>query len=304
MKHTAAFVFFGLSAVLLLAPLSASSSALDVRAVNADTIRTFSSKHAQRIVSLSPAATETLCSLGAFSQTAARTDYSDYPEEAVSIPSVGGFDGKTLSIEKILSYKPDLVYMTSGMHDYLVPTLRKYGIRIYISDASSVSGVITEITDMGKITGRTKEAAAVTGHIMSVLADVKSRTGTKSAPAVYWEIWKSPYMSVGETSFMNDLINNAGGRNIFSSIDQAYPLVSEESVIARNPAVIIIPDMEHETADSVSHRPGWNIIDAVKNSRITVVNSDVTSRPGPRIADAVLLLAKAIHPELSFDDIH
>jgi iron complex transport system substrate-binding protein len=193
--------------------------------------------------------------------------------------------------------------MTSGMHDYLVPTLKKYGISVYISDASSVKGVIDEITDMGKITGHTKEAAAVTGHIVSVLAGVKSRTGTRTAPSVYWEIWKSPYMSVGNTSFMNDLINNAGGVNIFSSIGQAYPLVSEESVIARNPSVIIIPDMEHETADSVSHRPGWNIIDAVKTGRITVVDSDVTSRPGPRIADAVLLLAKAIHPGLSFDDI-
>lgn len=284
-------------------PLTAADASVDVKAVNRAALRAFGSKHAERIVSLSPAATEILCAVGAFKQTAARTDFCDYPPEVTALPSVGGFDGKTLSIERIISYKPDLVYATYGMHDYLVNTLRTYGIQVYISDASLVKDVLAEIGDMGSITGHETEASAVQNHITSVLDAVSKKIQGHAVPAVYWEVWNSPYMSAGKDSFMNDLVTRAGGGNIFADIAQAYPIVSEETIIARKPDVMLIPDMEKETPLSVQNRAGWNTIPAVQHGRIICINADVTARPGPRIADAVLLLAKAIHPEISFDGI-
>ncbi|HAH62909.1 MAG TPA: hypothetical protein DCL73_12520, partial [Treponema sp.] len=185
--------------------LTAAATSVDVKSVNSATLRSFATKPAERIVSLSPAATETLCAVGAFGQIAARTDFCDYPEEVKTLPTVGGFDGKTLSIEKIISFKPDLVYATYGMHDYLVDTLRSYGIQVYISDASLVKDVLGEIRDMGKITGHEAEAENVRGHITSVLDAVSAKVQGKKAPAVYWEVWNAPYMSAGKTSFMNDL---------------------------------------------------------------------------------------------------
>lgn len=282
---------------------AAADVSLDVKAINSSAVQAFKSKPAERIVSLSPAATEILCSIGAFSQTAARTDFCDYPAEVKTLPSIGGFDGKTLSIEKIISYRPDLVYATYGMHDYLVNTLRSYGIQVYISDASFVTDVLTEIADMGSITGHDAEAAAVRNHITSVLDAVSTKMQGVAAPGVYLEVWNQPYMSAGKNSFMNDLITRAGGSNIFADINQAYPVVSEETIIARKPDVILIPDTESITPQSVKTRAGWSTIPAVRSGRIVRINSDVTARPGPRIADAVILLAKAMHPEISFDGI-
>jgi ABC-type Fe3+-hydroxamate transport system, periplasmic component len=270
---------------------------------NKETVLAFAEKPARRIVSLSPAATEILCAVGAFSQIAACTDFCDYPRNVKTLPTVGGFDGKTLSIEKILSFKPDLVYATRGMHDYLVGTLRSYGIRVYVSDASHVSDVLAEIGDMGTVTGHTAEGLAVQKHIMSVLDAVRVKVQGKKTPSVYWEIWNAPYMSAGKESFMNDLVSQAGGTNIFGDMEQAYPLVSEETIVTRNPDVIIIPDMEKQTLQSIQQRSGWNTIHAVQNGRVVFINADVTARPGPRIADAVLMLAKAIHSDLSFDGI-
>lgn len=258
---------------------------------------------AEHIVSLSPSATEILCAVGAFKQIAARTDFCDYPSEVRSLPSVGGFDGKTLSIEKIVSFHPDLVYATSGMHDYLIDVLKRYGIRVYISNASSIDDVLHEINDIGRITGHPDTAAAVQNHIQRVLTEIQSRIRNVKIPSVYWEIWNSPYMSAGNTSFMNGLLTAAGGKNIFADIDQAYPLVSEETIIVRNPDVVIIPDMEKETVSSVQNRPGWKAVSAVQKGHIICINADITARSGPRIAEAVLLLAKALHPDVSFEGI-
>lgn len=270
---------------------------------NSAVVAAFLSSPAKHIVSLSPAATETLCAVGAFSQIAARTSLCDFPPEVADLPCVGGFDGKTISIEKIVSFHPDLVYATAGMHDYLAPLLKEYGINLYLSNASSIESVCSEITDMGKITGHIQKAEKLTAHIKSIVSGIQSRISGKNTPSVYWEIWNSPYMSAGSTSFMNGLIKAAGGANVFSDITQAYPLVSEETIIARKPDVIIIPDMENESLVSIHARPGWKIIPAVHNKRVYFVNADLTARPGPRIGEAVLQLAKSIHPDISFEGI-
>jgi ABC-type Fe3+-hydroxamate transport system substrate-binding protein len=283
--------------------LAAADTSVDVKAVNRAALQAFDSKHAERIVSLSPAATEILCAVGAFNRIAARTDFCNYPENVQTLPSIGGFDGKTLSIEKIISYRPDLVYATYGMHDYLVGTLRSYGIQVYISDASFIKDVLAEIDGIGRITGHEADAAVVRNHITSVLDAVSTKIQGAATPGVYWEVWNQPYMSAGKNAFMNDLITSAGGSNIFADINQAYPVVSEETIIARKPDVILIPDTESITPQSVQNRAGWSSIPAVSSGRIIRINSDVTTRPGPRIADAVRILAKAIHPEISFDGI-
>ena len=112
----------------------------------------------QRIISLSPSATEILFAIGAQNQIAARSDFCDFPENAKNIPSVGGFDGKTLSIEKILSFSPDFVYLTNGMHNYLIPFLQKHNIAYYISVADSIQTVLQEIAEIGKITNHQLQA--------------------------------------------------------------------------------------------------------------------------------------------------
>lgn len=239
-----------------------------------------------RIVSLGASATEILFAVGAGEQVVARTDFCNFPPEASSIPSLGGFDGKTFSLESIIAYKPDFVVLFAGMHDHLIEPLQKYEIQYFLSDATSIEKVLAEIQEIGKITGHESEAAALVSDIetsINNLAFISSKT-------VYWEVWNAPYMTIGSTSFINELISKAGGKNIFADVEQSYPAVNEESIIARNPDVIFIPSDSPVTVEDVKNRSGWKDISAVKTDSIYKIDADITSRSGPRIKDAILLI--------------
>jgi iron complex transport system substrate-binding protein len=248
-------------------------------------------EYPKSIVALSPSAAEILFAVGAGDQVAAVSEYTDYPAEAAAKPVVGGFDGKTLSIETIMSFKPDLVYLTEGMHNFLISTLESNGIAYYISKGESIASVEQEILDVGKLTGHEKEAAKVVDGMEKKLKKVANAAKKSGAVKVYYEVWNAPYMSVGTTSFINDVIVKAGGENIFGDLTDAYPMVSEETIISREPAVILIPSSTGMEASAVGLRNGWSDIPAVKNGRVYVVNDNVYTRPGPRIADVVVELA-------------
>lgn len=240
----------------------------------------------RRIVSLGPAATETLFAVGAGSQVVGRTDFCNYPPEATEVASVGGFDGKTFSLETVIALKPDLVCLYSVMHDHLIEPLKKLGIAVYVSDANSVDDVIREIGDIGRITGHAAEAAAVTKRIDDAVKLFQT-AAAKKGNKVYWEVWNSPFMSIGSSSFINDVIEKAGGINIFCDTAEGYPVISEESIFARNPDIIIIPSDMGYSASDIYKRAGWNAISAVRNKKVFDINSDIASRAGPRIYLAI-----------------
>ena len=252
------------------------------------------------IVALSPSAAEILFTIGAGDQVSAVSEFTDFPEEAKAKPVVGGFDGKTLSIETIMSFRPDLVYLTEGMHNFLIATLEANGIAYYVSKGDSIASVEKEILEVGKITGHEKEAAKVVDGMetklkKSVASAHKGGAANSDSPVnVYWEVWNAPYMSAGASSFINDVIKAAGGENIFSDLPDTYPMVSEESIISRRPAVILIPASTGMAADAVGLRNGWADIPAVKGDRVFVVDDNVYTRPGPRVADVVLELSELL----------
>lgn len=249
----------------------------------------------QRIISLSPSATEILFAIGAQNQIAARSDFCDFPENAKNIPSVGGFDGKTLSVEKILSFSPDFVYLTNGMHNYLIPFLQKHNIAYYISVSDSVQTVLQEITEIGKITDHQLQAQKLCNQIKQDLQKIAEQNKSKPKVTVYWEVWTPPYMSAGKNSFINEIITYAGGINIFSDIEQPYPVVSEEAILMRNPQIIIIPNSTVGGTTAVTSRKNWQNISAVKNNKIYSVDTNIISRPGPRISQAIELISNCIY---------
>ena len=238
----------------------------------------------QRIVTLSPAATEILYAIGASNQIVAVSEFSDYPEEALQQPRVGGFDGKTLSMEKILSFKPDFIYMTQGMHNFLIEQLDSYGIAYYLSRGDSIEAVCQEIRDIAKITGHEGEGKVIAQKIESECAEVYKLDKPLS---VYYEVWNSPFMTAGSKSFIHDVITKAGGINLFADLDDPYPIVSEESLIARAPEIILLPVSNGISVDEVKSRAGWQDIPAVKNNRIYLINDALFSRPATRIGECV-----------------
>lgn len=249
----------------------------------------------QRIVSLSPAASEILCAIGAYDQIAARTDFCDYPPEISKIPSTGGFDGKTLSIETILSFNPDFVYASKGMHDQLLPLLKQQNIQYYVSEADSVEAVLSEIEEIGRITGHSAQAEKVISEMKKDLNETKKLYSRQMPVSVYWEVWNPPYMSIGKDSFINELIEIAGGKNIFAGVAEPYPVVSEEAVISAEPQVIIVPDTMKDACEEVKARKNWKSVPAVQYDRIYAFDADMISRPGPRIAEAARLIGETIH---------
>ncbi len=238
----------------------------------------------QRIVTLSPAATEILYAIDAGNQIAAVSEFSDYPPEASGKPLVGGFDGKTLSMEKILSFKPDFIYMTQGMHNFLIDQLDSYGIAYYLSQGDSIEAVLKEIVEVAEITGHEGAGAALAEKIREECDSVYK---FDSSVSVFYEVWNSPFMTAGTKSFIHDVITKAGGINIFADLNEPYPIVSEEAIIARGPEVILLPASNGISADDVKARAGWQDIPAVKNSRIYLINDSVYSRPATRIGECV-----------------
>ncbi len=253
-----------------------------------------------KIVSLSPAATEILFAIGAGENVIARTDFCNYPSEVLGVPSIGGFDGKAFSIESIFALEPDFVYATKGMHDHLQKPLESYGIQVYMSNAQTLDSIYVEINDIAQITGYEQNAQILVDQMQEKIDTIKDIVKKLPKKTVYWEVWHEPFMSAGNASYINDVIISAGGENIFADISQAYPVVSEESILIRNPDVMLLPTHTNTTLDIILSRDGWESLKAIKNSSIYFIDADITSRPGPRSAQAVEIIAKKLYPNEVF----
>ena len=251
----------------------------------------------KRIVSLGPAATEILFALGAGNQIVSRTDFCNYPPEAEKIPSIGGFDGKTVNIENIISQRPDFIYLFRVIHTHLEAPLKKYGISYYMSDATTTEDVIKEILTIGEITGHKSEAEKITADIQEVFQNIAQKMSLNATKpkSVYWEIWQSPFMTIGQNSFINSIIETAGAVNIFGDSPQSYPIVNEETIIKRNPDVIFIPSDSPLTPEKLCERKGWQNITAVKNKTVYKIDADITGRSGPRIKEAVQIVYSMVY---------
>lgn len=256
----------------------------------------------QRIVSLVPSVTETLFAIDAQDMIVARTDFCTWPPEVAAIPSVGGFDGKTISLERILSFKPDLVCLAEVMHNHLIQPLEDLGIEVFVSNAESVQHIQDEILMLGSFTGKMDDTMLLLDTISWQLEQARIQATEKataeSPDTVYWEVAAAPYFTPGKDSFITDLLAIIGLENIFAQVPQAYPQISEESIIAGQPQVIFFPDYNHQgqqAVQTIARRAGWQTLPAVANGKIFPVDSDLFSRPGPRIGEMALQLVDLIY---------
>ncbi|MBE6353357.1 MAG: cobalamin-binding protein [Treponema sp.] len=269
---------------------------LSVSCNKKDTENKLTITKAERIVVLCPSGAEILSTIGAENHIVARTDFCDYPESLKQIPSIGGFSGDTLSIETILSYKPDFVYGSLGIHDTVKENLENLNIPIYLSETKDIEDILTEIEFMGSVTHHVEESQSVTRQLRIQIKSLNEKKDkNNSVPDVYWEVWNAPFMSAGKKSFINDVINLAGGKNIFSDVEDVYPIISEEAILSRNPDVIIIPVENGITINTLKKRAGWEQIKAVKNESVIFIDSNLFTRPGPRIIQAAEKLYDQLH---------
>ena len=258
-----------------------------------------------RVVSLAPNVTEILFALGLDDQIVGVTDQCNYPPAAQQIERVSGFG--TPNVEKLLALGPDLVVACGLEKPEFSEVLRQAGIQVLnvqdSGDIASFPGLFKAIGRIGAATGRTIEAQNVIAGMQAGLDDVAARVGRiddAQRPRVFIEIEESPLMTAGAGSFIDDLIQKAGGRNVAHDINSAYPRIDPEEIIAWNPDVILVAhnDRPGEAAQRVARRIGWSEVAAVRNRRvIDDIDADLLFRPGPRLVDGVKALAARLHPK-------
>lgn len=250
-------------------------------------------KNISRIVSLSPSVTEIIFMLQGEDKLVGRTDFCDYPPEVTTIPSCGGFDGKSLSLEKIIALKPDLVILVQGMHDYLAKSLNSFNIKTYTSKVGSFEDMFEEIKIISTFINKETIAENCVNELKIKILEIQNNLKKNNCEKLklFWLIDYVPYVSVGKNSFINDVIINLNCENIFSEINNPYPVVSEEVIISKNPEVIIVPvyDEQRPKFSSV-----WKNIFAVKNNFIIYVDADLASRSSPRIIQCMEFISEKI----------
>ena len=256
---------------------------------------------ALRVVSLAPASTEILFAVGA--TVVGDTTYCLNPPEALAVPKIGAFTADSISIEKILSLKPDLVVSNGKIHRAVTEALARYGIVSYAYDPATFAQIAQGMETLGRLTGNDTKGMAVARTFLDKLASVKQTLSglvANQKPAVFWEVYDEPLMTCGFPTFQHAIVEAAGGRDIFSDLSTAWPVISSEEVIARAPQVIMAADDHGDrlTLEGLMKRPGWSGLPAIKNRRLILLPTALVSAPGPLIADGVLAAARALHPEL------
>ncbi len=252
----------------------------------------------KRIVSLSASNTEILFAIGAGDQVVGRDEFSDYPAEVVSIPSVGGSMGK-YSLEQIAALEPDLILAAEINTPEQVKAFEELDLTVYyLSNPKDIDGLYANLLLIGQITGNDKEAQTLVDGLKNRVDQVLNLEKPSSPIRVFYELDGSdpskPW-TPGKGTYMDLLLTLAGGENIGSTAGEGWLQISQEAILSADPQVILLGDAAYGiTPEMVAERSGWSGISAVSDTRVYPFDDNLVSRPGPRLVDGLELIAEII----------
>jgi iron complex transport system substrate-binding protein len=255
-----------------------------------------------RIVSLAPNLTEILFSLGLDERIVGVTSDSDYPPAAAQKSTVGRFWQP--NIEAVIALKPDLVVaLNLQQQRSLTGRLARMGYKCLTLDISTVDDLFVALSDAAGATNRAEQAERVMNSMKAKMAAVRDKTRGRNRVRVLWVVQREPLRVAGRNTFINELIELAGGENAIGQTLHAYPPIGGEQVIASAPQVIIEPtmggdDMSQQRIQAASFWRRYATVPAVADGRIHVIDGDLVSRLSPRLADGIETIAKCLHPEV------
>jgi iron complex transport system substrate-binding protein len=247
----------------------------------------------QRIISLSPTATESLFAIGAGAQVVAVDEQSDYPKRAPRTK----LSGYTPNLEAIATYRPDLVVL-QGDAGGVIEGLRRLGIRVVLQPtAKDLSQAYAQIRQLGVVTGHRLSAARLVSRMKRQITAI-IKTAKRPRLTVYHELTPDFYSATSQT-FIGRIYKLFGLRNIADAADSTgagYPKLSAEYIISANPSLIVLADTRccGQSAASVALRPGWAGLAAVRTRAIVGIDDSLASRWGPRVVDYVRAVGKAL----------
>ena len=260
---------------------------------------------ADRIITMAPNLTEILFELGLDDEIVGVTMGSDYPPATGKKPKVGTFWQP--NIEAVIAAKPDLV-ITLGFDQQknLAERLKRIGYKSLILNIERVPELFEAIKIIGAATGKQREANELVSNITAKLNKLSALVSTNGRVKVLWVVQREPLRVAGRATFVNEMIELAGGENAIEPTMHKYPPIGAEQVIACRPDVIIEPAMDQkdpvgQRASALQYWSKFKNVPAVMNKRIYVIAGDTVSRLGPRLYEGTETIAQCLRPELFAD---
>lgn len=249
----------------------------------------------ERIVSLSPTATEMLFAVGAGDQVIAVDNYSNFPAEAAELEKVDSFEP---NVEAIAGLEPDLVIATYDPGN-LVEQLNALDIAVFFAGAvADLDGAYEQLEQIGALTGHLDHAQEIAAQMRADIDAIVASVDPAAAELSYFYELDPTLYSVTSNTFIGGVMSLFGLTNIADGVEEGndYPQLSAEVIVEKNPDIIMLADTLccEQTAATVAARDGWADLDAVKNGNVVELSDDIASRWGPRLVDLVRTVADAV----------
>lgn len=244
---------------------------------------------AKRIVALAPHIAENLYAAGAGERLVGTVDYSDYPPAAKAVPRVGGYS--RVDLEAVAALKPDLVLAwESGNNMPQIDKLRALGLTVHVSQPNTMDSVADDLERLGRLAGTEAAANTAANNFRQRLAALRQANAGKPPVRSFYQIWKTPLMTVGGPQIISDAIKLCSGENVFGHLKQMAPNVSVEAVLEANPEAIIATGMGDAKPEWLHDWDKWTRMTAVARGNLFHINPDIMQRHTPRILDGTAKL--------------
>ena len=278
-------------AVILSALFAAGSAVADICVEDDSGAKVCLSKPAQRIIALSPGATELVYAAGGGDNLVAAVSYCDYPEAAKALPRVGSYN--RFDQEAILAQKPDLlIAWIEGNPAEQLAKLKSLGLTIYYTQLSDFDDVSSSLERLGKLAGSDAQAKLAADKFRAGIADLERRY-RKSAPVtVFQQIWNKPLMTVNNEHIISEATRICGGVNVFGDLPNLSARIDNEAVLAADPEAIIAGGMGEENRDWLDEWLRFSGLTAVRRNNLFFIPPSTIQRPTPRLLEGTTLLCQ------------
>ena len=248
------------------------------------------------MVSLSPSTTEAMFAIGAGAVVVGRSQQCDYPPEATALPSAGDYANPNL--EAIIALRPTLVVGEQGpVGPQIESKLRAHGIETFFPVTDNVADITAMLRALGDQVGQAQRARQLAQRIDTHITELATWAHPRERVSVVMVFDVSPIFVAGPGSFPDELLKLGGGDNLITRGGK-WPTIDIEHLLSLNPTVVVdAMGVGHAAASRVGQAPGWQALAAVKNGRVRRLTSSAALRPGPRIADGLVDVVRAIHGE-------
>lgn len=252
----------------------------------------------ERIVTFAPSNTEIVFALGLGDRLVGVSgDFDNHPPEAQDIEQVGGAGefGVDPNVEELVSLEPDLM-LTIGGGEHWKQSLRDLDVPVFTVNATDFDDLLNDIKTVGRITGAPEAARSLTEEMVGEAESVAEGVAAEPRASCFFEVFFPPLTTVGPDTFIFDLLDRAGCDPVSAEANSDYPEWSVDRLVTADPDVYLVSSESGQSVDAVATRPGFRELSSVRSNNVVLIDSDLISRPGPRVVEGLQALAEALHP--------